>query len=700
MIRSREMLKKTCGLFLLCTIYFSLVSPVFAQGVVLALSGGGAKGLAHIGVLEALEENCIPVAGIVGTSIGAIIGGLYSTGFSASELREIIRSTDLEKLLTHRSERILLAAGKDQFSSRGLPWLALNAKGEVVGPLGTFSGVELLEQFARLTSRVEVVDFTDLCIPFAAVATDLETGEKVVITSGSLASAMRASMAVPAVFEPWLLDGRLLVDGGLVSNLPVTTARELFPGYPVIAVNVTSPLLERPKIRSILDVVDQSISIMTKQNVEREMVEADLVITPELKNVGLLDLAYADELIHAGRESILEMMSLVKTLSFQAESEPCPKGPVERIVKEVRVKGVDPELQEQIRNEFSGWIGKYLDTALIIQEMRDLKGREDISAVDYHLLEEHEGIVLVLVLQQKPAYEFDLGGYATNLHSYSWLSFSMIRRSLWSYGDSLETDFRLGKHLGFDFRYHFSPYREKGWDFIVSGQDWYLEPGNYPVTEWQEYNFIAKRRFQMGSLKAALGVAYQMSDLDLSPDKWGPLLHLSYSNLHSGNGFEDAGYLLQACGWYPEGEEFNLRINFSYSTPLSGDWGFFVNSGIHEGDINDPVRAAYLGSREELFSYAGDPIRAETTAWAKFLVRRNIRESWWGTLTADLFGAIGYAYDDEGDLIDDLWEVGLGLSVPGYFFDGRLLLIWNEDEEFTLGYTIGQPRWGVCPISD
>nr|HPI98004.1 patatin-like phospholipase family protein [Synergistales bacterium] len=447
----------SCIVLIVYFIVLSAVSIASGQGVVLALSGGGAKGLAHIGVLEALEENHIPIAGIVGTSIGAIIGGLYSSGLSSSELREVVMDTNLNNLLTHRSERIVIAAGREQFTTKGLPWLALNEKGEVVGPLGTFSGVELLERFSQLTSRVEVVNFTDLCIPFAAVATDLETGEKVIITSGSLASAMRASMAVPAIFEPWPIEGRMLVDGGLVSNLPVITAKELFPGYPVIAVNVTSPLLPRAQIRSILDVVDQSISIMTMQNIEREMIEADLVITPEIDNVGLLDLTNADELIEAGKGAIGEMMSLVINLASQSEPIPCPQGPKERVIKTVQVRGVEAELQIEIEKEFSRWVGQYLNTPEIVEQIRSLKKREDILSVDYNLLDEEDGTVIVIVLQKKPAYEFDLGGYATNLNSYSWLGFALERRDLFSDGDALDSYFRIGKHWGFDLKYYLSP---------------------------------------------------------------------------------------------------------------------------------------------------------------------------------------------------------------------------------------------------
>jgi len=215
-------------------------------GVVLVLSGGGARGLAHIGVLEILEEQGIPIAGIVGTSMGSIIGGLAASGYAPGELRRVVEDLDLTNLLSERTNPIFVPLPSDNLTPRNkIPWVMLNQAGEVIGPLGGLSGVKLLERFAQLASRVQVVRFDELPIPFAAVATDLETGEKVVLRAGSLASAMRASMAIPGLFEPWPMGDRLLVDGGLVSNLPVETAKELFPGYPVIAVAASGQLRKK-----------------------------------------------------------------------------------------------------------------------------------------------------------------------------------------------------------------------------------------------------------------------------------------------------------------------------------------------------------------------------------------------------------------------------------------------------------------------
>ncbi|GAB1426577.1 hypothetical protein MASR2M17_00030 [Aminivibrio sp.] len=246
----------------------------------MVLSGGGTRGLAHIGVLEALQEENMPIAGIVGASMGAIIGGLAASGYTTQEIREVITTLDLTNLLSEKTNPIFVPLSQESANPRSkIPWVVMNKAGDVIGPLGGMSGVKLLEKFAQLASRTQIVRFDELAIPFAAVATDLETGEKVVLRTGSLASAMRASMAIPVLFDPWPVGGRLLVDGGLVSNLPVDTAKEIFPGYPVIAVDVTGTLKSRKDIKSVVDVLDQSLTIFTRRNVENEILKADLVIS-------------------------------------------------------------------------------------------------------------------------------------------------------------------------------------------------------------------------------------------------------------------------------------------------------------------------------------------------------------------------------------------------------------------------------------
>jgi NTE family protein len=675
-----------------------MASSLYAQGgVVLALSGGGTRGLAHIGVMEVLEEKGIPVAGVVGTSIGAIIGGLYCSGYKASQLREILLETDLTSLLNNRSERIFAATGREQVTAKGLPWISLNEKKQIVGPLGTDPGVALLERFVQLASEVNVVNFNNLCIPFAAIATDLENGKKVVLRRGSLASAMRASMAVPALFEPWPIEGRLLVDGGLVSNMPVSTARELFPGYPLIAVNVTTPLRPRDQLRSIIDVVDQSVTIMTMQNIDREIAAADLVIRPELdENIPLLGTSMISEIINSGRTAIEDDIPLIRDLVHQAPPIECAIGSFSETVQDVVFRGVPEEISGELRSRYSHWIGHPVDTAQILEACEKIRTRDDVSSVEYYLDEPEEKLSVVIVVQRKPAYEIKLGGYATNLHDNRWLRLNALERDYLKYGDKLSLDLRMGDQWGFDLDYFSTPNRYGGWNFSLGAQRWDLDPANSFSVDWEEYGLSAYRVSRAGGFDIGYGMAFRLNSFDdYDNDFWGPVVYASFETSAEHEGSSNS---LTGCAWWPDLEEPLFRIQFTNEVEGSGKWSSLFRAGFAEGDISHPATAVYLGSREELYSYADNPLRAERMTWANLILRRELVSSWWGKLTADLITGYGYTWDDGWDGLGEAWEAGIGLSIPGYFLDAQLLMLWNEDDDFTLGFTIGHPYWGSCPI--
>jgi len=210
----------------------------------LALSGGGARGGAHVGVLKALEELGIQVDYIAGTSMGAIIGGLYASGYTADEIEVVLVETDWKTALTDSPARRDRTMRKKELESQFLiPYRLGFNKGKIQLPLGAIEGQHLDQIFQELFLPViGIHDFDLLPIPFRAVATDLVSGEAVVLSSGSLPDVVRASMSVPAVFAPVKINGRLLVDGGMSNNLPVNIVRQMGADI-VIAVDISSPLL-------------------------------------------------------------------------------------------------------------------------------------------------------------------------------------------------------------------------------------------------------------------------------------------------------------------------------------------------------------------------------------------------------------------------------------------------------------------------
>ena len=183
------------------------------------------------------------------------------------------------------------------------------------GPKGILTGDKLYMYFSKLMRHVSETDFYNLPIPYAAVATDVNTGEKVVIQDGNLASAMRASMSIPALFEPWKIDGHLLIDGGVVSNLPVYTAQELFPGIPIVAVDISDGMAD--SINSYMDVMNQSLTILMRKTTNEEGTAADILLHPHTEGLGMLDTTDPEKIIALGREAAMEKIDEIKQLSEQ-----------------------------------------------------------------------------------------------------------------------------------------------------------------------------------------------------------------------------------------------------------------------------------------------------------------------------------------------------------------------------------------------
>ncbi|MDK8465588.1 patatin-like phospholipase family protein [Marinobacter sp. SS13-12] len=289
----------------------------------LVLSGGGAKGMAHVGVLRVLEELKIPVDIVVGTSAGSAVGALYASGMNVHEIEE--RFIDMDWVSSFRDDpgRAYKPVRRKSQDWRFpvAPGLGVRTDGLHLGG-GLIAGQNLgfiLNELTRSASLVE--DFDKLAIPFRAVATDLETGEQVVIGKGNLSEAIRASMSVPGVYAPVTLDGRLLVDGGVANNLPVSVARDLGAEI-IIAVDITDPLLERDEIREAFSVVGQLTTMMTRQNTERQLkllTDRDILIRPDLEGLSSSDFYEALALFELGASGARKHAGELRHLSVSDE---------------------------------------------------------------------------------------------------------------------------------------------------------------------------------------------------------------------------------------------------------------------------------------------------------------------------------------------------------------------------------------------
>jgi NTE family protein len=287
----------------------------------LALSGGGARGAAHVGVLRVLEELQIPVDYIAGTSMGAIVGGLYASGMDPDEIERAIKEMDWDAVLQDSQPRPERSFRRKLDDRLYLSKLKAGVKDGKIGiPTAVIQGQQFNLVLNRLTVAVaEIDDFDDLPIPVRAVATEIATGEEVVLGSGNLATAIRASISVPGVFAGVLIDDRLLVDGGISNNLPVSVVREMGADI-VIAVDISTPLMSQEEIDSALKVAEQLTGLLTRSNTERQLgslTTRDILIVPPLgKQVTSADFNKAPLAVEIGEQEARKQQHRLRRLSL------------------------------------------------------------------------------------------------------------------------------------------------------------------------------------------------------------------------------------------------------------------------------------------------------------------------------------------------------------------------------------------------
>lgn len=388
--------------------------PASPEGVGLVLSGGGARGLAHIGVLKVLERERVPVQLIAGTSMGAIVGGLYASGLSTAELERELLALNWAEVFSSRVERPLLPQRRKDEDYAFSSMVEFGARdGELRVPQGTVSsrGLEVLLRRLLLPVR-DLRSFAALPTPFRAVATDMETGKAEVMTDGDLPEALRASMSVPGLFSPIERRGRLLGDGGLVNNLPVDVARAM-GAKQLIAVNVGTPLASRKELGSLVGLTAQMVNILTEQNVQRSLASLwpeDLLITPQLEALSSGDFERAADFVKAGEAAaesalpVLRRYSLSPAAYAQWQATRRAPAPPLPVIAAVRFDGKQLTRPERFSALLASQPGQPFDTAKAVADVKRLAASGDYERVDFrleHASEPGKGDTLVFELDEK-----------------------------------------------------------------------------------------------------------------------------------------------------------------------------------------------------------------------------------------------------------------------------------------------------------
>jgi NTE family protein len=401
---------KTTGLIAVMLITL----PGFAQAlpataarpkIGLALEGGGAKGLAHIGVLSWLEEHHIPVDYIAGTSMGGLVGGLYATGMRPEEMRRLVESLDWSELLAGVTPCQALAYRRKE-DRRDYPnSLVVGLKHGVELPSGLNSGSRVLLELDQLTlpySRLK--SFDDLPIPFRCVGTDLVSGREHISDSGPMGRALRATMSLPAIFSPVRTDDQVLADGGLLDNLPVDVVKAMGADI-VIAAHLDTGKVQAKDVRSLLEVAGRSIDVMIDANELRSMLAADLLLRVDVSGYGTLDFDQAEKIVPKGYEAAKAKAAMLQKLSLNDAEWVRYRAAVEarRLSPQVtpqfiEVEGVSAAESREIQPSLAGFLGKPLEPAKLERALTRLTGDGRIESAGYSIEQrgKEEGLLVNL----------------------------------------------------------------------------------------------------------------------------------------------------------------------------------------------------------------------------------------------------------------------------------------------------------------
>ena len=386
-------------------------APPHRPRIGLALSGGGAFGLAEIGVIQWLEENHIPVDRIAGTSMGSIIGAMYATGMSPAEIQKFAEAIDWDQALLPEPTYTQLSYRRKQDRREFLINAPLGLKHGLNGPNGFSSGQGvgvLLDRIAFPESGAATFD--DFSIPFRCVATDMFSGEAVVLHDGPLSQAVRASMAIPGVFTPVEINGRVLADGGLVQNIPVETVRDMNADA-VIAVELRIPPGDRPQLETLTGVLTRAVNIMITQNERRSLALAQANVSIDTSGFSATDYSRVKDLVQLGYKSAAGMSSALLPLAIQDPAEwqqyldarAARRHSQPQKIAAIEVTGGDSDVDSRIQRRLNKALGGKLDLSTLDTQLTRIAGEGQFDRLGYEGFTQN-GVPALRVITHEKSY--------------------------------------------------------------------------------------------------------------------------------------------------------------------------------------------------------------------------------------------------------------------------------------------------------
>ncbi|MEL4285283.1 patatin-like phospholipase family protein [Shewanella xiamenensis] len=684
-----------------------LLTPLYAAErpkVGLVLSGGGAKGAAHVGVLKILEEHHIPVDYIAGTSIGAYVAGMYSLGYSASEVEAIMMGVDWDSGYSDTIPRNVLSYRDKQLRDRyNIPLNIGYTEGEVRAPSGLLRGQTMSQLLRQSTDLVQQFgDFDALAIPYRAVATDLETSLPVVIDHGSLVKAMQASATVPGALQPTQIDGKLLVDGGIANNMPVDVVKAMGADI-VIAVDIGSPLVTKDKLDSTIAVLDQLSNFLTNASTEKQkqlLSEKDVLIRPAIDALSTTDFTIMPLALTLGKEAANGQLDKLQGMSVSAEEYAAYVEAKKAKGKQLMADVAHPIQEIVFDNQSKVSLNLLKETldlkagqAVTKDELNDALKRiyslNKFERVDAEFVESEEGRVLTVTTRAKswgPNY-FQLGfNWEDDFSSDSAISFDMAytMTDLTFNGGEWRNEVKLGFEKLFATEFY-QPldrdqefYSRARYQFDVHNWDLYdnnnrvfvFDKKTHTIELGIGYNYVLQGFIEFG-LVGEKGVivndAWLLKDFDFN--SYGAYLRVGYDSLDSIS-FPTSGNRI-TLNVYVRNEDFDDVVDNNkneFSVQVEADWKGALSVGNHafvgkaslatnNNDGLNTLHLSDLGGFLNLSGYHKDSL----------------------TGAHKLFGAFVYQYDLGRDALLGMrdYPLYLGLSLEA----GN---VWYERSEVSL----------------
>lgn len=704
------MMRQLFASCLLCLLITPLIAAERPKiGVV--LSGGGAKGAAHVGVLKVLEEHNIPVDYIAGTSIGAYVAGMYSLGYSASEVEEIMMGLDWDSGYSDTIPRNILTYRDKQLRDRyNIPLNIGYNEGAVRAPSGVLRGQTMSQLLRQSTDLVQQFgNFDDLAIPYRAVATDLETSLPVVLSHGSMVNAMQASATVPGALQPTLIEGQLLVDGGIANNMPVDVVKAMGADI-IIAVDIGSPLVKQDKLDSTIAVLDQLSNFLTNASTARQkqlLTDKDVLIRPAIDALSTTDFTIMPLALTLGKDAANEQLGKLSAMSVSPEEYTA-------YVEAKRAKGktlmadVSHPINEIVFDNQSKVSLNLLKEALNLKEGQSVTKEElnealkriysinKFERVDAEFAEGEEGRILTVTTKAKswgPNY-FQLGfNWEDDFNSESAISFDMAytMTDLTFNGGEWRNEVKLGfeKLFATEFyqpldrdqqfytraRYQ---YENKNWDLYDSNSRiLVLDKQTHGVEFGIGYNYILQGHIELGLLAekgAIVNDAWLTEDLDFN--SYGAYFRFGYDSLDSIS-FPTSGNRV-TLNVYVRNEDLDYLLDDShdgYSVQIEADWKGALSVGNHAfvgktsvatiSDDFSTLHLAELGGFLNLSGYHKDSLMGAHKVFGAFVYQYDLGRDALGMTDYPLY--LGWSLE-----AGNVWDVRSDVSLADLIYASSL----------------------------